>query len=147
VGYDIFSIIPHGVGVETSFSLGRDVIGRRQSKTTGKTLRENVVVRQFARANNRVLAGSIPELHTTNTENNLEMKNETDERKFDRMARVHDFWEIWQGSQHLRATQKESRTQNNQITAVGYISGTEEIVNASWTLVHHDDVAAIKLSE
>ena len=27
VGRDIFSIIPHGVGVEASFSLGRDVIG------------------------------------------------------------------------------------------------------------------------
>jgi hypothetical protein len=37
---DIFSIIPHGVGVESSFSLGRDVIGWRQSKTTGETLRE-----------------------------------------------------------------------------------------------------------
>jgi len=36
---DIFSIIPHGVGVVTRFSLGRDVIGWRQSKTTGKTLR------------------------------------------------------------------------------------------------------------
>jgi len=41
----IFSIIPHGVGVEASFSLGRDVIGWRQSNTTGKTLREKVVVR------------------------------------------------------------------------------------------------------
>jgi len=29
---DIFFIIPHGVGVEASFSLGRDVIGWRQSK-------------------------------------------------------------------------------------------------------------------
>ena len=35
VARDIFSILPHGVGVEASFSLGRDVIGWRQSKTTG----------------------------------------------------------------------------------------------------------------
>jgi len=42
---DIFSIIPHGVGVEASFSLGRDVVGWRQSKTTGETLGEKVVVR------------------------------------------------------------------------------------------------------
>jgi len=42
----IFSIIPHGVGVEASFSLGRDVVGWRQSKTTGKTLREKVIIRQ-----------------------------------------------------------------------------------------------------
>jgi len=48
VARDIFSIIPHGVGVVASFSLGRDVIGWRQSKTTGETLREKVIVRQFA---------------------------------------------------------------------------------------------------
>jgi len=45
---DIVSIIPHGVGMEASFSLGRDVIGWRQSQTTGEALREKVIVRQFA---------------------------------------------------------------------------------------------------
>jgi len=45
VARDIFSIIPHGVGVDASFSVGRDVIGWRQLKTTGETLREKVVVR------------------------------------------------------------------------------------------------------
>jgi hypothetical protein len=74
VARDIFSIIPHGVGVEASFSLGRDVIGWRQSKTTGETLREKVVVWQFARANIGILAGTDLELDTTNTENNSEMK-------------------------------------------------------------------------
>jgi len=48
VARNIFCIIPQGVGVEASFSLGRDVIGWRQSKHTGKTLCEKVVVRQFA---------------------------------------------------------------------------------------------------
>jgi len=48
VARDIFSIIPQGVRVEASFALGGDVIGWRQSKTTGETLREEVVVRQFA---------------------------------------------------------------------------------------------------
>jgi len=43
--------------VEASFSLRRDVIGWRQSKTTGETLRKKVVVRQFAQANNGILAG------------------------------------------------------------------------------------------
>jgi hypothetical protein len=37
VARDIFSIIPHGVGGEASFSLGRDVIRWKQSKTTGGT--------------------------------------------------------------------------------------------------------------
>jgi len=144
---DIFSIIPHGVGVEASFSLGRDVIGWRQSKTTGETLRAKVVVRLFARANNGILAGTDPELDTMNTENNSEMKKEAEERKLYRMAKVHDFLEMWQGSQNLRATQKESRAQNKQMTALGYISDTEEIVTSSWSLFQHDGAAAFKLSE
>jgi len=59
---DIFSIIPHGVGVEASFSLGQHVTGWSQSKTTGETLREKVVVRLFAQANNGILAGTDSEL-------------------------------------------------------------------------------------
>jgi len=112
VARDIFSIIPHGVGVEASSSLGRDVIDWRQSKTTGETLREKVVVRQFARANNWILAGTDPKFDTMNTENDSEMKKEAEERKLHRMAKVHDFLEMWQGSQNLRATQRESRAQN-----------------------------------
>jgi len=88
---DIFSIIPHGVGVEASFSLGWDVIGWRQSKPTGETLCEKVIVRQFAWANNQILAGTDPELNTTNTESDSEMKKEAEERKLHRMAKVHDF--------------------------------------------------------
>jgi len=147
VARDIFSIMHHGVGVEGSFSLGRDVIGWRQSKTTGETLHEKVIVRQFARANNGILAGTDPELDTTNTENNSEMKKEAEERKLHRMAKVHDFLEMWQSSQNLHATQKESRAQTKQMNAVGYISDTEDIVKASWSLFQHDGVAAFKLSE
>jgi hypothetical protein len=47
VARDISSIITHGGRVEASFPLGRDMIGWRQLKTTGETLRETVVVRQF----------------------------------------------------------------------------------------------------
>ena len=54
---------------------------------------------------------------------------------------------MWKGSQNLRATQKESRTQNKQMTAVGYILDTEEIVKASWSLFQHDGAATFKLSE
>jgi len=147
VAHDIFSIIPHGVGVEASFSLGRDVIGWRQSKTTAETLHEKVVVRQFAQANNGILAGTYPELDTTNTENDSEMKKEAEERKLHRIVKVHDFLEMWQGSQNLHATQMESHAQNMQMTAVGYISDTEEIVKASWLLFQHDGATAFKLSE
>jgi len=133
--------------VETSFSLGRDVIGWRQSKTTGETLREKVVVRQFARANNGILAGTDRELDTPHTENDSEMKKEAAERKLHRMAKVHYFLEMWQGSQNLRATQQESRAQNKQMTAIGYISDTEESIKACWSLFQHDGAAAFKLSE
>jgi len=147
VARDIFSIIPQGVGVEASFSLGRDVIGWRQSKTIGETLREKVLVRQFAPASNGILAGTDQELNTPHTENDSEMKKEAEERKLHRMAKVHYFLEMWQGSQNLRATQKESRAQNKQMTAVEYISETEESIKASWSLFQHDGAAAFKLSE
>jgi hypothetical protein len=39
VASNIFSLLPHGVGVEASSSLGRDVIGWRQSIITSETLR------------------------------------------------------------------------------------------------------------
>ena len=64
-----------------------------------------------------------------------------------RMANVHDFLEMWQGSQNLCPTQKEPRAQNKQMTAVGYISDTEEIFKASWSLFQLDGPAAFKLSE
>jgi len=147
MSHDIVSIIPHGVGVEASFYLGQDVIRRRHSKTTGERLREKVVVSQFARATNRILAGDCPALGTAETENNLELKTEVDERKSHRMAKVYDFLEMWQGSQNECATQKESHAQNKQITAIGYISNTEEIIQASWLNFQHDGGAAFKLSE
>jgi len=147
VACDIFPIIPHCVGVEAGFSNGLDNIGWRQSKTTGETLLEKVVVRQFARTNNGIMAGTDPELDTTNIENDSKMMIEAEDRKLHRMAKVHNFLEIWQGSQNLCATQKESRAQNKQITAVGYISDTEEIVKASWLLFQHDGATAFKLSE
>jgi len=93
--------------VEASSSRGRDVISWRQSKTTDKTLREKVFVRQFAGPINSILTGTYPELETTNTENNSEMKEEAEERTLHRMAKVQDILEMWQGSQNLRATQKE----------------------------------------
>ena len=54
---------------------------------------------------------------------------------------------MWQGSQNLHATQKESQAQNKQMTAVGYISDTEEIIKASWSNFQHDSATAFELSE
>jgi hypothetical protein len=86
-------------------------------------------------------------LDTSYTDNDLEIKKEAEERKLHRMAKVHDFLEMWQGSQNLRARQKESPANNNQMTAVGYISDTEETFKASWSLFPHDGAAVFKLSK
>ena len=53
------------------------------------------------------------------------MKKDAKERKLHRMAKVHNFLEMLKGSQNLRATQKESRVQNKQMTTVAYILDTE----------------------
>jgi len=147
VACDIFSGTPHVVGVEASFSFGGDVIGWRQSKTTRKCLREKVVVKQFGPTINELLAGDDIVLDTNSSECNMKMKREAQEKKLHRMAKVHNVLEIWQGSQHLQARQKESRAQNQQMTAVGYISDSAEIVKASWSNIQHDAAAAFKLSE
>jgi hypothetical protein len=75
------------------------------------------------------------------------MEKEAEDRRLHRTANVHYFLKMWQGSQNPHAKQKESRTQHKQITAVGYISDTKEIIQASWSLFEHDVAAAFKLSE
>jgi len=147
VGGNILSIIPHGVGVEASFCPGKDEISWRQWNTTGETLPKMVIEMQFAWAQNGILAGADPELDTMNTENDTEMNNEAEERKLHRMATVHDILVMWQGSRSLCATQEEYLAQNKQMTAVGCILNTEQIVNASWSLFRDDGGAVFKLSE
>jgi hypothetical protein len=111
---DIFSIIPHGDRVEASFSLRRDVIGWRQSKTTCQTLRETVVVSLFARANKGNLAGTDQELDTMNTDNDLEMKKEAWTGNCTEWPRFTTFWRCGRAAKsyvlHIRSpTLKTSR--------------------------------------
>jgi len=141
------SILPQGFRVEAGFSLGPDVIGWRQSKTTGETFLEKVIPRQYAWANNGILAGDDPALDRWETDNDLELNREAEERKLHIMAKVHHFLEMWQGSQNLRTTHKVSRTENMQMTAIGYISDTAERVEPSCSLFQHDCAAAFELSE
>ena len=147
VWWDIFCIIPHCVGVEASVTLGRDVIGWRPSTTTGESLLKHVFVRKFAQPNNWILGGDDPALDMTNTANAAEMKRQAQAQKLDRIAKVHNILEMWQGSENVCATQRESCAQNKQMWAVGYILDTEEIVKASWSLCQHDCAAAFKLLE
>jgi len=88
---NISSNIPHVVGVKAIYSPARDVISWRQSKTTGDIVCEKPVVRQFARANIGIFAGTHPELDTTNPANLSEMENEPEGRKLHKMAKLHDF--------------------------------------------------------
>jgi hypothetical protein len=145
--HDMCCIITRGVGLETRISLGRDVIGWRQSKTTGETLHTKAVVRMFALSNNGLLAGDDPDLDRTSTDNDMEMKKAAEENKLHRIVKVNNLLEIRQGRHNLQATQKESHTQNKQITAVGYIRDMEEIITASWSLWQHAGAAAFKLSQ
>jgi len=75
------------------------------------------------------------------------MKRQAEQKTMHRMAKVHNFLEMWQGSQNLHTTQKESRAKIIQIAAVRYVSDTEEIVKASWSDFQPDGAAAFKLSE
>ena len=58
------------------------------------------------------------------------------------MAKVHDVLEMSQGLQNLCAAQKECRGQIKLMTAVGYISDTEEIIEVCRSLFHQDGEAA-----
>jgi len=60
------------------------------------------------------------------------MKKVAQERKLHRMAKVRDILDMWQGGQNLHATQKESRAEGKQMTAIGYGLDAEEIIEASW---------------
>jgi len=122
-------------------------MGWRQLKTTGETVGEKVVVRQFAGPNNGTLAGVDPVLDKTDTEEELEIIREAEESLLHRMAMVDDIVEMRLGNQNLRATQKESRSQHKQMAAVEYFSDTEDVIKASWSTFQHDGAAAFELSQ
>jgi len=83
----------------------------------------------------------------TNADDDSEMKREAQQKKLHRMAKIHHFLEMWQGSQNLHAAQKESSASNMQMTAVGYISDTEDIVKVSWSNFQLDGASVFELSE
>jgi hypothetical protein len=100
LNFFILPLLHSTIGVEARFSLWRDVIDWRQTKTRGESRHNNVVVTQFAQADNGLLAGNDPVLDTQNTDNDLEMKRKADQMKSHTMAKVHDWLKMWQGSQN-----------------------------------------------
>ena len=126
---DIFSVIPHGVGVESSFSLGRDLIGWRQSSTNGETLRRKVIVRQYARSN----PGLLPRVNDHHRDAaGIEKKEQKEEdRKLMKLAGIRDHVNFKRCRKDRRRA-KESLTKKNSL--FGYISDTAEMEPAGWEL-------------
>jgi hypothetical protein len=93
------------------------------------------------------LAGNNPVSNTTNTENSSAMTIEAKEQTLHKIAKVDNFLYMWQGRQNLGDIQKESGAHIEQMTAIGYLSDMEDIVNASWSLFHRGGAAACELSE
>jgi hypothetical protein len=75
------------------------------------------------------------------------MKREAEQNKLQPMGKVHNVFEMWQGSQILCAAENKIRAQNKPMTTVGYISDTEEVIKESWSNIQHDSAATFKLSE
>jgi hypothetical protein len=142
-----FSIIPHGVRVDASLSLGRDVFVGRKSKPTGDSLRKYIVVGHFSPANNGLLVSNDSEWDQTSTDHHMEITREAEQKMLEQIGMVCDFLQMWQGSQNLQAIQKESCAQNYRMTAVEYISDTQEIVKVSWSLFQLDGATAYTLEE
>jgi len=101
-------------------------------------LRETVILGELTGANHQIVEWRNPVSDMTNPETDSEMKEQEEERKLHRMAKVYDVLNIWQGRQNLQATQNESRTHCKQLTGIGHNSETEVIINASWSLFQHD---------
>jgi hypothetical protein len=80
VTHYIISIITHDVGEEGSFSVEEDYIGWRLSKSPCEKIRENIIVRQLTYTSLELVTCNDAVLDMINTENELEMKREAEER-------------------------------------------------------------------
>jgi hypothetical protein len=82
VPHNTFSVLLHHVRLEASLSVGEEFGGWRQSKTTGDTVCERVILWQYAGPIEWILAGNELALDTLNTENDLQMQREAEECNF-----------------------------------------------------------------
>jgi hypothetical protein len=111
------------------------------------TCYEKVVTNRFARSNIRIVGGSELASHQTHSENYFNPWIAVEVTIQHTMAKVHDVLDVCQGSPNLRMTQKVVHAPKKPMPAVGYISDTQEIINASWSDFLHDGAAALKLKE
>lgn len=63
------------------------------------------------------------------------------------MAKIHNNFGMRDGLHSQCATQKESRDQNKQMIAVGFISDTKDLLERSMCNCQHDSGVGFELSE
>jgi hypothetical protein len=115
---DIFSVIPHGVGVETNYSFGQDSIGWRQGQTSGATLQQKVIVRKYAPANTRILPRPDDNLVSNPKIDQIKKKKQKEEGwELMGLAGIADHL-IFQKSRRERRAKKSQTAENSKF---GYI--------------------------
>ncbi|KAF8243952.1 hypothetical protein K440DRAFT_636584 [Wilcoxina mikolae CBS 423.85] len=91
------------VGIEVSFSLGRDVIGWHQVQTLAATLQQKVVVRQWACSNSGQLADASTDRLT---QNDAAVKAKSEQLKLRKPTLLTDFLYWSKKSQQFHTAQK-----------------------------------------
>lgn len=139
---DIFSVMPHGVGVEASFSLGRDVISWRQSRTNGITLQHKVVVRQWARSNNGLLPEEVS--RSMKTDINTDEQQRREDKQLNQLASMKDFLSFKRQSDNMRSMQRELKGRDVSISGLGYISDEADGGVEEWSGFNQDGNSAFR---
>ena len=140
MGRDVFSVIPYGIGVEVSFSLGHYVLGWRQCRTSEDRLQKKVIVQQFSWSHSGILADTNIGLVNDTAAAQNEPKEE--DKKLLKLAGISDHI-------HFRRGRKERKKAKQRFTmkesAFAYISDTEEMSGSGWegfkdcgTVAFHD---------
>jgi len=94
---DILSIIPHGVVLEASVSLGPDIMSWRHTKSNGAIFRDTVIATKLDSAIETRFAGDSTVCEAGQPQNDFEFKREGEETKLNKIARVEDVLEMWSG--------------------------------------------------
>ena len=139
---DIFSVMPHGVGVEASFSLGRDVISWRQSRTKAATLQQKVVVRQWARSNDGFLPDEVKK--SLEGDNDEDERQKKEDERLNQLASMRDFLMFKKESQNRRSMQKKLKGKDVAVSGLGYISDEDDGWDEKWSSFDHDGNTAFR---
>jgi hypothetical protein len=128
---DVFSLIPHGVGIEVSFSLGRDMMSWHQTTMTSQTRTKCIIMRQFYCFNNEMLAmyDKLLDIQPVPTEEKAKLKTLAN------MADFRHFEESRAKRNEVRCQLWDSATGNDD---PGFISDRMEAQVKTWGHFKHD---------